>query len=141
MRFWGVTCGEVIVEQTSIDALGHKWDAGVITKQPTETETGIRTYTCQNDKNHTKTEEIAKLPKKSEDVGAIINADAVYVVTVAGAAPEVAFKAPAKKNAKSVTIPATVKMGNATYKVTSIAKDAFKNNKAMTSVKIKANIT
>ena len=27
-------------------ALGHAWDSGKVTKQPTATETGIRTYTC-----------------------------------------------------------------------------------------------
>ena len=27
-------------------ALGHDWDSGTVTKQPTATETGVRTYTC-----------------------------------------------------------------------------------------------
>ena len=27
-------------------ALGHSWDAGTVTKEPTATETGIRTFTC-----------------------------------------------------------------------------------------------
>lgn len=27
-------------------ALGHSWDSGTVTKEPTETETGIRTFTC-----------------------------------------------------------------------------------------------
>lgn len=35
----------------------HNWDSGVVTKQPTSTSTGIRTYTC-NDCNATKTESI-----------------------------------------------------------------------------------
>lgn len=39
-----------------IKALGHKWDKGTVTKEPTETEDGIRTYTCQNDSSHTKEE-------------------------------------------------------------------------------------
>ena len=29
-----------------IPAAGHKYDNGVVTKEPTDTETGIRTYTC-----------------------------------------------------------------------------------------------
>jgi len=29
-----------------VEALGHAWDDGIITKEPTETETGIRTFTC-----------------------------------------------------------------------------------------------
>ena len=27
-------------------ALGHDWDSGTVTKEPTATETGVRTYTC-----------------------------------------------------------------------------------------------
>ena len=36
----------------------HKWDAGNVTKPPTATQPGIRTYTCQWDPSHTYTEEI-----------------------------------------------------------------------------------
>ena len=39
-------CGEILKEQTEIPAAGHKWGYGKITKEPTETETGIRTFTC-----------------------------------------------------------------------------------------------
>lgn len=38
----------------------HQWDEGVITKEPTATETGIKTYTC-NVCQATKTEDIAKV--------------------------------------------------------------------------------
>lgn len=38
----------------------HRWNDGVVTKQPTETEEGIKTYTCQTCL-HTKTETINKL--------------------------------------------------------------------------------
>ncbi|MBR7040576.1 MAG: Cna B-type domain-containing protein [Clostridia bacterium] len=36
--------------------LGHDWDGGVITKQPTETDEGEIVYTCRRDPSHTKTE-------------------------------------------------------------------------------------
>ena len=39
-------CGKVIKAQTVIKATGHKYDDGKITKQPTCTETGVKTYTC-----------------------------------------------------------------------------------------------
>ncbi len=39
-------------------ALGHSWDNGVVTKEPTETETGMREYTCYRDEEHKKYEEI-----------------------------------------------------------------------------------
>ena len=39
------SCGDSYVD-TYVDALGHAWDSGTVTKQPTATETGIRTYAC-----------------------------------------------------------------------------------------------
>ena len=42
---------------TSIPALGHEWDAGVITTEPTCTEDGIKTFTCNRCKD-TRTEPI-----------------------------------------------------------------------------------
>ena len=49
-------CGDSYVD-TYTDALGHAWDSGKVTKQPTATETGVRTYTCTRC-NETKTETI-----------------------------------------------------------------------------------
>ncbi len=49
-------CGDSYVD-TYVDALGHVWDSGKVTKQPTATETGVRTYTCTRC-NATKTETI-----------------------------------------------------------------------------------
>lgn len=45
-----------------------------------------------------------------------------------------------KKAKKSLIIPATVKVGNKAYKVTSIAKNAFKNNKKLKKVTLGKNI-
>ena len=45
-------------------ALGHDWDSGTVTKEPTATETGTRTYACTRC-NETKTESI---PVVSVDV-------------------------------------------------------------------------
>ena len=39
-------CGEKETVADPGSALGHAWDNGVVTKEPTETETGIRLYTC-----------------------------------------------------------------------------------------------
>ena len=38
-------CGDSYVD-TYTDALGHAWDNGKVTKKPTETETGVKTFTC-----------------------------------------------------------------------------------------------
>ena len=53
----------------------------------------------------------------------------------------VEYKAPASKTKTSAAIPATVKVNGVSYKVTSIAKNAFKNNKKLKKVTIGANIT
>ena len=60
-----------------------------------------------------------------------------YKVTKAG--KEASF-VQAKKNAKSVVIPATVKSKGITYKVTSVGTKAVKNNKKVKSVVIGANV-
>lgn len=39
-------CGKKLSSGKAIAKLAHKWDAGVITREATCTETGIRTYTC-----------------------------------------------------------------------------------------------
>ena len=56
-------CGDSYVD-TYVDALGHAWDNGKVTKEPTETETGVKTFTCTRC-NETKTESI---PVVSVDV-------------------------------------------------------------------------
>ena len=51
------TCGEVLVAQEVTPKLGHAWDNGKVTKEPTETETGVKTFTCTRC-SETKTETI-----------------------------------------------------------------------------------
>lgn len=53
----------------------------------------------------------------------------------------VEYKASLNNKKATVTVPATVKVSGVTYKVTSIAKNAFKNNKKLKKVTIGANIT
>lgn len=53
----------------------------------------------------------------------------------------VEYKTPLNNKKATVTVPATVKVSGVTYKVTSIAKNAFKNNKKLKKVTIGANIT
>ena len=60
-----------------------------------------------------------------------------YLVTGANT---VAFKAP-KKGAKTVTIPKTVTLKSHTFKVTSIASAAFRNNTTITKVTVGSNVT
>ena len=51
------------------------------------------------------------------------------------------FTAPAKKTAKTVTVPATIKAGGKTVKVTAIAPNALKSMKKLTKVTIGKNVT
>ncbi len=51
---------ELSREPSVINHTGHKWNSGIITKQPTTEETGIKTYTCKNC-GLTKTEVLDKL--------------------------------------------------------------------------------
>ena len=53
-------CGAILTVQEKTDALGHAWDNGKVTKQPTETETGVKTFTCTRC-GETKTEVIPAL--------------------------------------------------------------------------------
>ena len=57
------SCGDSYVD-TYVDALGHSWDSGKVTKPATETEDGVKTYTCTRC-GETKTESI---PAVSVDV-------------------------------------------------------------------------
>ena len=54
-------CGSVITARTVVPAVGHSWNAGVVTTQPTYYNTGVRTYTCARDASHTYTETIPAL--------------------------------------------------------------------------------
>ncbi len=75
--------------------------------------------------------------------GDVINTSRfVYkVLTVNGKKGTLLLDAPMKKTYKSLTIPATVKYNDITFSVTSIDKDAFKNNKKLKSIKIGKNVT
>ena len=136
-------CGEVM-EVVELAATGHKWDAGKVTKEPTLAAEGVKTYTCSVC-GKTKTEAIPKktattpqLPKKGDVVKDDKTSVKVEVSDVKK--KEVEYKEPDGKKAKTVSIPATVKINGVTYKVTKIADNAFKNNKTVTKVTVGSNI-
>lgn len=62
----------------------------------------------------------------------------VYMVTITNS--DVAYMGPIDKNVASVTVPGTVTINNRTYKVSSIANNAFKNNKKLKKVVISDNV-
>ena len=64
---------------------------------------------------------------------------AIYKVTAAGSKNTVQVLS-AKKGVKSVGIPATIKIDGVNYKVVSIAKNAYKDNKELRAVTIGGNV-
>ena len=55
--------------------------------------------------------------------------------------PQVSYEAPKSKKAKTITVPDTVEINGVTFKVTSIAKNAFAKQKQLKSVTIGKHIT
>ena len=62
---WYCNCGEIWIEPHS--ALGHAWDGGVVTTQPSCEGTGVRTYTCTRC-GATRTESIPAAGHKPETI-------------------------------------------------------------------------
>ena len=151
---------------TEIPASGkHTWNNGIITKPATIAEEGVKTYTCTVC-GVTRTETIAKLPMPtatpvptatptpaitsaptvtptpSVSVGTKITdkkTGNIYKVTSSRSSSRtVAFIG--NKVKTSVTIPTTIKIKGATYKVTEISTNAFKNNRKLKKVVIGQNI-
>ena len=151
---------------TEIPASGkHTWNNGVITKPATIAEEGVKTYTCTVC-GVTRTETIAKLPMPtatpvptatptpaitsaptvtptpSVSVGTKIvdkKTGSIYKVTSSSSSSRtVAFVG--NKVKASVTIPTSIKIKGATYKVTEISASAFKNNRKLKKVVIGQNI-
>ncbi|MDD6638185.1 MAG: leucine-rich repeat domain-containing protein [Lachnospiraceae bacterium] len=135
-------CGVKTKSGTVLPAKGHTWDAGVVTQEPTETAEGIKTYTCSMC-GMTKTETIPKKeavkpqPLKKGDV---VKVGKAYYKVIDVKKKEVAYKAPSNKNVTTVSILDTVSIGGVTYKVTSIAGNAFANNTKLTKAAIGSNV-
>ena len=126
-------CGEEEIE--SLPLAKHSWDNGKVTKAPSYTKVGIKTWTCKKC-GKTKTTTLAKLPMPKAGTKVIVGGNQ-YTVTKAGS--EVRFsKANAK--ARAITVPSTIKAKGITYKVTSIGTNAFKNCKKLTKATIGANV-
>lgn len=58
------SCGKIL-STTTTSATGHSWNKGEVTREATETRTGIKTYTCKKC-DETKTEKLDKLEHECE---------------------------------------------------------------------------
>ena len=128
-------CGELLKTGKETDALGHTWGKGKVTRKSTYTAAGQLTYTCSRcgEKRVITTKKLF-YPKAGTKYTV---AGCQYKVIKAGA--EVSLVG-TNKNAKSVTIPAVIKVKGITYKVTSIGAKAFNGNKKLSKVTVGANI-
>ncbi len=63
-------CGEVLIAQEEAAALGHDRDAGVVTKEPTCTETGSKKFICKRC-GEEKTEELPAKGHTEETIAAV----------------------------------------------------------------------
>lgn len=147
----------------------HHWDSGIITKEPTQTETGIKTYTCLSC-GEKRQEVLDKLPPTTEDIkpsnpttetkpstqpsqqtpsastaspapaiGATLVASDKKTVYKVTGSNTVEYKKAGSNKAK-VTIPSTVTYQGRKYQVTSIGTKAFKNNKKLKKVVIPSTV-
>lgn len=128
-------CGELLKTGKETDALGHTWGKGKVTRKSTYTAAGQITYTCSRcgEKRVITTKKLF-YPKAGTKYTV---AGCQYKVIKAGA--EVSLVG-TNKNAKSVTIPAVIKVKGVTYKVTLIGTKAFNGSKKLRKVTIGTNI-
>lgn len=135
-------CQKLLTKGTVLEALGHLWGSGVITRQPTTTAGGIRTYTCKNC-GTTKEISIPKLiPSVKKGQTATVN-NLKYKVTKTGKSglAEVMLTAATNKNASAVKVPDTITIDQVVCKVVSIKANAFCKNKKLKKVTLGKNIT
>ena len=144
------SCDKMIAGGNVIPVLGHNWNNGVITKEPTATESGVKTYTCAT--CHAKMQEtipatgMVEGATASDDSKVIKTGDFIADTTSNGnykvkntTAKTVEYTGTVKK-ATTVVIPQTITINGTTYKVTSIASNALKGNKTVKRITIGANI-
>lgn len=142
-------CGELVEEE-------HQWDIGVVTKSPTLTATGEKTYTCTvcGFKRVEVIEELLEPAKPSTGgeqassgkVG--VKANQTFeqkgmkykVAKVTGNGQAEVTLVSVDKNKKSVTVPATVTYNGVKCKVTAIPANAFSKCKKLTKVTIGKNV-
>ena len=134
---------------TVIPAKGHSYGEWTVTKAATSTEAGEKEHSCIVC-GVTETEiipasgEISENPSAQQTVletGTVVReaiSKAYYKVTAADTAE---YQKPTENNAVSHTIPASVVLNGTTYRVTSVADDAFRNMKNLTRVVIGSNVT
>ena len=81
-----------------------------------------------------------KVVQPKDNTAVTVGTNKYKVVRTAGKEDTLIYSGTTQQEAKEVVIPAIVKIGDKTYKVTAINKNAFKGNKKLASVTIGKNI-
>ena len=139
---WCKECKIELKKGTVIAKKEHTWDEGVVTEEATRLEKGTKSYTCTTCQEN-KTEEIPEIGahKKGSKIRDKQNKGIYKVTKAALSGGTVEYVKPVNKKKSTVSIPSTIKVDGVTYKVTSIANNAFKNNKKIKKLTIGKNVS
>ncbi len=118
----------------------HSWDEGSVISNATATNDGTKIYTCTACKIK-KTEKIPKLglPKKGKLI-AETKSKSAYKVTKSSSKNGTVELTKVDKSKSSITVPSTITVDGIDYKVTSVSKNASKNNKKLKKITIGKNV-
>ncbi len=132
-------CGTILSGHEVIPP-GHIYEWKII-KEATVNTRGRKKYVCIKCGRIDRLEWIPKatVPKKNEIISDL-NDDS-YKVTKSGTKNGTVEFSISNSSNSCITVPSTVEIAGITYKVTSIAKNAFKNNKNLKKITINGNVT
>lgn len=150
-------CKEKVADGEAIPALGHLWDEGKVSKEPTATQQGVRTYTCVRC-GQERTEMIPAAGEPADGqkpqgqpgdqdaqtppaVGTVLTDAAQTGRYRIKSQSTVEYVSPVKKGVRKVVIPASVTIEGRSYQVTSVGAKAFRNQKKLTTVGIGKKVT
>lgn len=133
------TCDATLTYGTTIPVIAHQWDGGRVTTNPTATKKGFRTYYCAAC-GTPRTESIPAngAPPKGRNLR---YGTSIYRVTKAGLRGGTVQFVKTDSKSRGIRIPSTVTIEGITYKVTSIASNAFRNNKRIVKLITGDNVT
>ncbi|MDE5778074.1 MAG: leucine-rich repeat protein [Lachnospiraceae bacterium] len=147
-------CGDLVKKGNDIPATGHSWDAGKVTKAPTATAKGVKTYTCTKCHN-TRTEEIPATGGSSISQPYVITVpgnvekgdsvedtatNSVYMVTSKSLTSKTVKYVVTGSEKDTLVVPDSISINGEVYKVTAVASDAFKGNDTAKKIVVGDNV-
>ena len=147
-------CGDLVKKGNDIPATGHSWDAGKVTKAPTATAKGVKTYTCTKCRN-TRTEEIPAtggssisqpyviiVPGNVEKGDSVEDTatNSVYMVTSKSLTSKTVKYVVTGSEKDTLVVPDSISINGEVYKVTAVASDAFKGNDTAKKIVVGDNV-